>query len=124
MLRGKGGTPDEYTAFRAWMVKLFFLPLMIVWLSGHIVNLMNQTYGTLQNVSLFSTDFLLFFNTHFFWFAFTAILFFDVFFFTMGYLLEAPFLKNTIKSVEPTLIGWFAALICYPPFNSYLGNMV
>lgn len=123
-MQGKSWNTEEYIALRAWIVKLFFLPLMIVWLGQHIFNLINNTYSGLQNISLLSTDFLLFFNTHFFWIAFNAILFFDVFFFTLSYLLEAPFLKNTIKSVEPTLIGWAVALLCYPPFNSYIGNIV
>jgi hypothetical protein len=97
---------------------------MIVWLSQHIFNLINSSYAGLQNISLFSSDFLLFFNAHFFWIAFNTILFIDVFLFTMGYMLEAPFLKNTIKSVEPTIIGWAVTLLCYPPFNSYIGNIV
>lgn len=123
-IQAKAGTPEEYTALRAWIVKLFFLPLMIVWLSQHIFNLINSLYSTLQNISLFSVDFLAFFNTHFFWLVFSCILFFDVFFFTMWYLLEAPFLKNTIKSVESTLLGWTVALLCYPPFNSHVGTIV
>ena len=56
--------------------------------------------------------------------AFSVILFIDVFFFTMGYLLEAPFLKNTIKSVEPTIIWWIVAVMCYPPFNSNITNII
>jgi protein-S-isoprenylcysteine O-methyltransferase Ste14 len=29
-----------------------------------------------------------------------------------------------VKSVEPTLLGWAAALACYPPFNGLLNNYV
>lgn len=114
----------EKTAILSWLVKLFWAPLMITWLSGHIFNMFNNIYNTSQNIALFSTDFLVFFNTHFFWMAFTVILFIDVFFFTLGYLLEAPFLKNTIKSVEPTLIGWGVAIFCYPPFNTHITNLI
>lgn len=117
-------TDQEKIALRAWIVKLFFLPLMIVWLSNHIFHLINNFYALTQNFSLFSTDFLLFFNSHFFWFAFNLILFSDVFFFAMGYLLEAPFLKNTIKSVEPSLLGWAVALMCYPPFNAQVTQLI
>ena len=114
----------EQTALLSWIVKLFFAPLMIVWLTQHIFNLINNFYLATQNISLFSTDFLIFFNNHLFFLVFSAILFFDVLFFTLGYLFEAPFLKNTIKSVEPTLIGWAVALLCYPPFNNNVNNFI
>jgi protein-S-isoprenylcysteine O-methyltransferase Ste14 len=45
------------------------------------------------------------------------ILFFDVAVFTVGYLVELPRLGNEIRSVDPTWLGWIAALFCYPPFN-------
>lgn len=91
---------------------------MVSWLSGHIFDMTNNLYKAYTNASQFSIDFFTFFDTYFFWTAFTIILFMDVFFFTIGYLVEAPFLKNTIKSVEPTVIGWIVAIICYPPLNS------
>lgn len=112
------------TALLAWIVKLFFAPLMIVWITQHVFNLWNSLYYSYQGISLFSTDFLLFFNSYFFTLAFTAILFFDVLLFTLWYLLESPAFKNTIKSVEPTILGWFVVLICYPPFNTHLTEMI
>ena len=52
-------------------------------------------------------------------FPFLLILIFliDTLWFSFGYAFEAGFLKNTIRSVEPTILGWVVALICYPPFN-------
>lgn len=35
-----------------------------------------------------------------------------------------PALKNKIKSVEPTLIWWAVAILCYPPFNSTVTDIV
>ena len=87
-----------------WVVKLFFIPLMVVWLTQHIFSLINNWYYLFQDKALMSTDFLSFFDLHLFGALFATILFFDVFFFTVGYLIEMPALKNTIKSVEPTLI--------------------
>lgn len=112
------------TALLAWLVKLFFVPLMLVWITNHCFNLINYTYNSYQNIGLLSWDFLAFFNMHFFMWAFTAILFFDVLFFTLWYLLEWPIFKNNIKSVEPTLLWWAVVLICYPPLNSNLWNLV
>lgn len=115
---------NEKTAFLAWWVKWFFAPLMVFWLIGHVFSLGNSLYGAFQNISLFSKDFLVFFNTYFFYTAFSLILFIDVLFFTLGYLLEGKIFKNTIKSVEPTMFGWVVALLCYPPFNSSTSTLL
>lgn len=114
----------EKTAVLAWIVKLFFIPLMITWFTGHVFSLINNIYSSGQSISLFSTEFLVFFNSHFFWTAFSFILFFDVLFFTIWYLIEMPILKNTIKSVEPTLLGWAVCIWCYPPFNGYVTDII
>jgi len=53
-----------------------------------------------------------------------AILFVDVFFFTVGYLVESPRLGNQIRSVDPTVLGWAAALACYPPFNTVTSSIL
>ena len=38
--------------------------------------------------------------------------------------MEHASLKNTVRSVEPTLFGWMIALLCYPPFNDVPGYYV
>jgi len=114
----------ERLSLLSWIVKFFFAPLMVMWLSDHIFSLSNNIYNVWWNSSLIQLDFLSFFNNHFFWFAFSLILFLDVLFFTLWYLLESPLFKNTIRSVEPTIIGWVVALICYPPFNDTLSNII
>lgn len=91
---------------------------MVFWLTGHIFNMINNIYLASENIDLFSTNFLLFFNQYFFYMAFSAILFFDVLFFTLWYLLEGSLFKNKIKSVDPTFLGWFVALASYPPINN------
>jgi protein-S-isoprenylcysteine O-methyltransferase Ste14 len=40
----------------------------------------------------------------------------------IGYGLESRWLGNKTRSVEPTVLGWAAALSCYPPFNNVLGT--
>lgn len=35
-------TEKERVAFLAWLVKLFFIPLMITWLTNHVFNLINN----------------------------------------------------------------------------------
>lgn len=89
------------------LVKLFFLPTMI-----------NFTYNNLNNLSGLWEDFSIY------PFLLTSFFLIDTLIFSLGYTFEFRFLKNTIRSVEPTLLGWTAALICYPPFNSLIGNYV
>jgi protein-S-isoprenylcysteine O-methyltransferase Ste14 len=38
--------------------------------------------------------------------------------YTVGYLVESPRLGNQIRSVDPTFLGWAAALMCYAPFSA------
>lgn len=117
-------TPEEKTALLAWIVKWFFAPLMIFWLIWHIFSIWNNIHSSISNIDLFSKEFLLFFNKYFFYTFFSIILFLDVLFFTLGYLIEWNFFKNTIKSVEPTILWWLVCIICYPPFNSNLNNII
>lgn len=116
--------PEEKTAILAWVVKWFFAPLMIFWLTGHIFSMVNYMYLTAENISLFSKDFLIFFNKYFFHFAFSTILFFDVVFFTLWYLLEGSIFKNKIKSVDSSILWWLVALAAYPPINNATNTLL
>ena len=112
---------EEKVALLFVLVKLFFLPLMI--------NFLIDNYNGLQTglATLNSAGSLLTvngFNTVLFPLIFSIFLFIDVAFFTFGYIFEAGFLRNKVRSVEPTALGWIVALICYPPFNGLLGNYV
>jgi protein-S-isoprenylcysteine O-methyltransferase Ste14 len=46
----------------------------------------------------------------------------DTVYFSFGYCFEADFMKNRVRSVEPTLLGWVVALVCYPPFNQFFSD--
>tara|TARA_Y100000310_G_C20659174_1_gene803689 strand:+ start:62 stop:703 length:642 start_codon:yes stop_codon:yes gene_type:complete len=60
------------------------------------------------------------------WYPFIVTLMFaiDTGIFAVGYAFESKRLKNVVKSVEPTLFGWFVAIVCYPPFNIWAGNYI
>ncbi|MBI2133698.1 hypothetical protein HYU11_03380 [Candidatus Woesearchaeota archaeon] len=110
-------TNDERNAALFMAVKLFFVPLMI--------NFLVLNYRALSG-SL-NADFALTvesFITIAYPLILTAIFLLDTFFFSFGYLVELDFLKNNVKSVEPTALGWSVALICYPPFNTWFGSFV
>ena len=117
-------SPTEKTALLSWVLKLFFAPLMIIWFMDHIHKLWVNIYLSYLDFDNLSQNFLLFFNKYLFMICFSTILFIDVLFFTLWYLFETPFFKNTIKSVQPTLIWWAVALICYPPFNSSINDFI
>ena len=97
----------EKTALLFMLVKIFFLPLLI-----------NFCYNHIQEIPILFDNFTLF---HFL----LSLLFtIDTFIFTLGYCTESTKLQNICKSVEPTFFGWFVTLICYPPFNSIIGQYV
>lgn len=100
-------------------VKFFFIPIMINFLYGNYTNLISNlhTFGSAQAV--FS---VVGFNDVIYPLLFALFLLVDTAFFAFGYLFEASFLSNKIRSVEPTFIGWAVALICYPPFNSIVNG--
>ena len=54
--------------------------------------------------------------------AYDAVFFVDCGWALIGYSLESRWLGNKTRSVEPTALGWAAALSCYPPYNNVLGT--
>ncbi|SEN02725.1 methyltransferase family protein [Nitrosomonas marina] len=114
----KTGLPfDERLGLLSILLKAFFAPLMIVWLFSHTGHMLEHGNQLLQTIGDHNIGWLALFNTSGFWFVFKLILFLDVLFFTIGYLVELPSLNNEIRSVDPTLLGWAVALASYPPFN-------
>ena len=105
-LRRRRPTAVEAVAFRAIAVKAIFLPLMVV-----LFRLQSQEFVK-RAEAYFSCG-------RFFPYGYSAIYhgFFvvDVLVFGVGYGIEHPRLRNEIRSVESTLLGWCAALLCYPP---------
>lgn len=110
---------DERLGLLSVLLKAFFIPLMVVWLFDHTAHMLNHGNQLFLDWKKPEAGWMVLFNTHGYWFLFKLILFLDVLFFTIGYLIELPSLKNEIRSVDPTLLGWTVALASYPPFNGY-----
>lgn len=93
-----------------WVVKGFFLPLMTVYLYND--------WNTLTNLRHSEWTELL--SNFDFWFplAFTI----DLLFCVIGYTAALRLFDSQIRSVEPTVLGWVAALLCYEPFYSVIGR--
>ncbi|CAK0760637.1 conserved membrane hypothetical protein [Gammaproteobacteria bacterium] len=94
-------------------VKCFFSPLMTFFFVGNCAHFYNAAYNTVTQWG--AMPFPELYWRHFHWAAFWGILMLDVVWFFIGYLVEHRSLDNTIRTVEPTALGWFVCIVCYPP---------
>lgn len=117
-----GLDPKDRLALLTTLLKVFFGPLMVMSLMQHCMGA--WAYGSEAVAGGFGDGMREFFDRYGYWFLMQSILFVDVLLFTVGYLVESPRLGNEIRSVDPTLLGWTAALLCYPPFNTYTGKLL
>lgn len=110
---------DEKTrvAFLATLVKIFFFPLMLQGVLGtgySIINFFSNSFTIPDNILAMR---------HTVWQVYelliAILIFLDASVFALAYIAESESLNNEIKSVEPTFFGWFVAIICYHPFNSW-----
>ncbi|HTC44592.1 MAG TPA: isoprenylcysteine carboxylmethyltransferase family protein [Steroidobacteraceae bacterium] len=93
-----------------WTVKAFFLPLMTVYLNDETGFLIRVLRGAdLQTLSRYDV-----------WFHISYTI--DLLFCVIGYTATARLFDSHLRSVEPTTLGWVAALICYQPFYSVIGR--
>ena len=88
-------------------VKFFFLPIMLKFVGNHL-SYFDRVWE--------NPDKYLFYHIFI-----SALFFVDTAIFSVGYLFEFEKWNNKIRSVEPTFLGWFVALACYPPFNGFWG---
>lgn len=118
-----GLSPEDRLAVLSTLLKSFFGPMMALFLMAHC---MGAWVNGLAIADLGASEGGLrpLFDRFGYWFLMQAILFVDVLLFTVGYLVESRRLGNEIRSVDPTLLGWAAALLCYPPFNSLITSKV
>ena len=93
--------------FLTIMVKSFFTPVMVSWAIAGVYNVWNGLHLIQWNVYAINAYLV------------QLLILVDTFIFSLGYLIESKYLKNEIKSVDPTFFGWLVCLLCYPPFNSF-----
>jgi protein-S-isoprenylcysteine O-methyltransferase Ste14 len=109
---------------RTWAVKGFFLPLMFTFLCSNLPGLhwradhaaaFNQLFaGTEANLGQLQALFNYLNN-----FIFSI----DLAFVACGYVLTLRLVQSHVRSAEPTVLGWTAALICYQPFWKMFGDL-
>ncbi len=108
VIGGVAGKPPEGAIaahLRAWGVKAFFLAFMLSITPANFANLIGWRAADPLAGPVELTRFLI------------ALLFMiDVCFATIGYMLTCRPFDAHIRSANPYIAGWIAALICYPPF--------
>lgn len=107
------------TAALSYLVKFFFLPLMLNFFFMHF-----RSFSNLWREADPDQSFIQFFWRSGYHLVFQAIFIIDTTIFAFAYAFEFRFLRNRIKSVDPFLSGWLIALICYPPFSSVTDNFI
>ena len=90
---------------RAWAVKGFFLAFMISIVPGGFRDIVNMDFAEVATNPVWLANGLI-----------TAMFLVDVQFATVGYMLTMKPLDAHIRTANPYLAGWVAALMCYPPF--------
>lgn len=99
--------PDQvWHHLRAWAVKGFFTAFMLMIVPGGFANLVNPDWSTFV-LSPNGLAMLLI----------TLMFVIDEQIGSVGYILTMKPLDAQIRSANPYLAGWLAALICYPPFQ-------
>ncbi|MBR5130317.1 MAG: hypothetical protein IKV03_03745 [Alphaproteobacteria bacterium] len=91
---------------RSWLVKLFFLGLMVPWSFGHLSNIEKEDFFSFS----LSNPVALFFALE------TICYGIDVIYGAIGYIGGLKVNNTHIRSAEPTLFGWIVAIMCYWPF--------
>ncbi|MBV9947379.1 MAG: DUF1295 domain-containing protein [Myxococcales bacterium] len=112
---------DRYdrTAVLGLLVKAFFVPLMTVFFADQFGHLVNNWAYVLDTVVPHRGKPVAIVDV---WNVSHSVIFsVDVGLAWAGYVLSSRWIKNTLFSVEPTLLGWTVALLCYPPFQNNLG---
>ena len=91
--------------WRAWAIKAFFGAFMISILPGGFARIVEADFGAIMHDPVALGGILI-----------EALFLVDVQIGTVGYLFTFRPLDAHIRSGNPFLAGWVAALICYPPF--------
>ncbi len=105
MLLGKAYNPEEVKKhWRAWIIKGFFGAFMISILPGGFAGIVNADLANIVNDPV-----------RFGMLMIELLFVIDVQIGTVGYLVTMRPLDAHIRSGNPFLSGWLAALICYPP---------
>jgi protein-S-isoprenylcysteine O-methyltransferase Ste14 len=102
---GRADMDEVWRHARAWAVKAIFLAFMFSIVPGNFSNVASWRIEQALGDPVALAGFLI------------ALMFvIDICVATVGYVLTMRPLDSHIRSANPHLAGWTAALLCYPPF--------
>jgi protein-S-isoprenylcysteine O-methyltransferase Ste14 len=107
MIAGRAGwnKAEVVHHLRAWAVKGLFLAFMLSITAGSFAEAVNLNFAEIVTNPVWLANALI-----------GAMFLIDIQFATIGYMLTLKPLDAHIRTAQPALAGWVAALICYPPF--------
>lgn len=118
LLRCKRPHAHFWPALRGIGVKFFFLPLMVIFWSGNtqaFESSFSRVWHGVNGFILTPANVALIFE-----FLQRGLILLDLALAVIGYACTMRLLDTHVRSAEPTLLGWAAALACYPPFSTQL----
>jgi protein-S-isoprenylcysteine O-methyltransferase Ste14 len=123
VLLGRHIDLDVRQAALSILLKFVFIPFCINGLWAHFAVLNNQILAAINSGGS-TLDARHLYSSIWHNLIMNLILVFDFVPFVVGYMIELPSLKNRIRSVDDTLLGWMVCLACYPPFNDSVGRFI
>jgi protein-S-isoprenylcysteine O-methyltransferase Ste14 len=104
-------TSDVGNHARGWLVKAFFLPLMVTFLFRQLGGVLGMQIEAPTLTNLRAYDF-----------GYELMFVLDLVFTVAGYVMSLRILDTHIRSAEPTMVGWIVAVAMYQPFNSMVSG--
>ena len=118
-------TEEDRQAMLCLLLKFIFIPFCIHGLVAYLAYTNDQIVGLSEAMaSKSAVDLFAFYNSHLHYFILNLIFLVDFFPFVVGYLIQARALDNEVISVDASLGGWLACLVCYPPFNAAMAALL
>ena len=108
----------QTTALLFLGVKAIFIPAMINFLISNLAEVVR--YWNASDIEVLDHQML---TGPIFQLILALFFLVDTAYFTFGYLVDSAALGTQVRSVEPTLLGWGTALVCYPPFNGLMSRL-
>ncbi len=109
---------------RTWAVKGFFMPLMFTFLCNNLPGLhWHEQHGAALSHVFSGAEANLGLLQSLFNYVNNFIFSIDLAFVACGYVLTLRLVQSHVRSAEPTMLGWTAALICYQPFWRMFGDL-
>lgn len=96
-----------------FLMRGYFIPIMIVQVYGNLFNAINLTQNNLHNHNLLS---FLFFAAAILWLT-------DTINASLSYAIESRWIENRSRSIDLTIGGWLVCLACYEPLNMVTGTL-